>query len=1034
MVGVTSPRRWLALVLFLAAAYFVVGRLGLALAVPPGYASPVFPAAGLAIGVLLCRGGSLWPGVALGSLLLNLTVADSLTAQSIAIAIAIGCGAALQAAAGQRLVVAFADFPGPLDHERSIFWFLALAGPISCVISATVGVSALYLGAAIPADAVASSWYNWWVGDTLGAVVFTPIVVAWMAAPHDWKSRRAVISLPLLISFAASVAFYVLASQAHEEQIREQFDNRAERIHQTLEQELTDQLATLTAVEALYAAATDVSRAEFKAYVETLTKGGRHFQAIEWIPRVLREDRDLWQDLARQDGFPDFSIWERDGSEARVPVTERGEYFPVFFVEPLAGNRAAMGFDLNSDAARRSALVQSRDEEVMVVTAPIRLVQETELHTSILVFDPIFRDGELQGFVLGVFRVADFVVSALGTRIPEELVIVLSDDGLPEGEVLFDSRTQEDLTMHDRLGLSHVQSLEVGARRWTLTISPKAAYLAGIGPTTGLYRVFGLVVTVLLGGLLLSVTGRSVAVQRLVHERTRELEESNAQLTRATQVKSRFLANMSHEIRTPLNGVIGLTKMLLAQPLDRQGDDLARMVFTSAKDLLAIINSILDFSKLESEDMMVERVPVSLRDILRSCQVILGPRVQAKGIGFQVSVADDVPAYVLGDPTRLRQILVNLAGNAVKFTDQGDVSVSVRRVQAGNGLRFEVRDTGIGIAMEKQGALFDPFDQLDSSMARKYGGTGLGLAISQNLVRLMGSEIQVESQVGQGAVFSFQLPMSEVPADLHPPEDSVSLAAPEVGFADRHPLRILLVEDNEINQAFAIMVLRSMGYDPDTATNGSEAIEAFRRGQHDLILMDVQMPVMSGLEATRQIRAMDSVKRPRIMAVTANAFAEDREACFGAGMDDFLSKPFEPSDLAAAIQRMVVPDSPAVEQPQPRPSAVLNASRVGLLRKLNEEVTRDLLESFKPRSEELLSEIVAAANRQDADALVFSAHSLRGVAGNIGAEVLSDLLREIEDRAKEGDVDAAEARLFELKDQVRAVHDAIPSMVDHNVP
>ena len=657
--------------------------------------------------------------------------------------------------------------------------------------------------------------------------------------------------------------------------------------------------------------------------------------------------------------------------------------------------------------------------------------------------------------------------------------------------------------------------------------------------------------------------GALVALYEDISDRTAAeaaMREARDLAERVARARSAFLANMSHEIRTPMNAVLGFVELVLDTELAPEQRRALELVRTSSEALLTILNDILDYSKIEAEHLELEAIPFDLPKVVHATATLLAVRAREKHLELTVDVLPDVPQMVRGDPTRVRQVLMNLIGNAIKFTDQGevDVSASVARRDGGEAtVQFRVRDTGIGISPEQLGTIFQEFTQADASMTRRYGGTGLGLAISRRLVALMGGELAVTSEVSRGSEFSFALTFpleaaqaaaratvslggrrllvvddnetnrrivrdmlgaegmavheahradaglealrraarAGTPYDLAildaqmPDQDGFELAtavradralaatrlliltsagqrgdgercrqlgiqayltkpiaradlveavgtvlagtvsAP--GAADlvtrhsiaesRHALRILLAEDNPVNQQVATAMLLKRGHQVDVVSNGREAVDAVTRERYDVVLMDIQMPEMDGFEATAKIRGLPQGRTLPIIALTAHALSGERERCLERGMSGYVAKPFKAHDLFAAVEGRGT--QPADTTAAPSPAVDLAAFRRSMEEAGAAEAVDGILETFVATMPRRLDALAAAARDAEAEPLQRAAHAFKSAAGTIGAGRLAALLEDMERAARDGDVAGACDKLEQVRGEAQAALD-----------
>ncbi|MBP7933845.1 MAG: CHASE domain-containing protein [Phycisphaerae bacterium] len=836
-----------------------------------------------------------------------------------------------------------------------------------------------------------------------------------------------------------------------------------------------------------------VKRDEFVTFSEPIVRQSG-LQALEWIPSIPAAELETLEEHARAEGLKDFIVWQKGAAGQQERAVGREVYYPVCYVEPLAGNEAALGFDLGSEPCRRAALKQAMDTSLPVATEPLTLVQEEDQKTSVLVFHPVGsgkgKAKAFSGFALAVLRLESLLKTTLACRETDDRTLLVVDlhqlrNGQPSRFLASSSRqaglrrsndgTGKGVILSDGADLASIFPLFVFGKCYALTVHPGRSFLMNHPAQAGrISALVGLLMTAVLTAFTAFLTGRRADLETLVQARTAALRESEAkhrlildhssdllcnltiegiftyaspswkretghepssllgtlaqgithpddlpdcmkqiseaiqtketaripeyrvrhadgswhwhsaavtpvlgpndevlsvvgvsrditerkrieaaiqetnrslekatahaqslaiEAARANTAKSEFLANMSHEIRTPMTAILGYAD-LISEACPEQcahgGHQLREsiaIIRRNGEHLLALINDVLDLSKIEADKMTTEQVPCSPCQIIAEAASLVQARATAKGLGFDIEFVGPIPETIRTDPLRLRQILVNLLGNAVKFTDVGGVRLAIRLIVENDEARmqFDVIDTGIGMAPEQVSRLFQAFGQADTSTTRQYGGTGLGLVISRRLAQLLGGDVViVETQPGLGTRFRATVAAGPLDGVTMMEGDWVGESTPLrhtpsaetcITVAQTRPLeglRILLAEDGPDNQRLFRHLLRKAGASVAVVANGQEAVERTMGAAHgrrqadpsrpfDVILMDMQMPEIDGYEATARLRAAEY--RGPIIALTAHAMEQDRQKCLDAGCDDYVSKPIDMGKLTEAIRR-----------------------------------------------------------------------------------------------------------------------------------
>ncbi|WP_330202590.1 ATP-binding protein [Cyanobacterium sp. DS4] len=635
--------------------------------------------------------------------------------------------------------------------------------------------------------------------------------------------------------------------------------------------------------------------------VQTQLISLRQKTELELKTRVLALER-MQQRWEIEKGTPK-ERWEKDALQYIQDYTGyqsiqwvNPDYYIAWLV-PEKGNEDVKNLYIKFEGRRKSAIETAIIEDKTYISPVVNLIQGDK---GFIVYTPLWIDeGENQpprfdGFITAVFKLNNFLYSVFRQEVWKGYQIFIYQDS----QLIYSS-----IYAPPKDNLQWQQSIDLEYRgiNWQVKIIPNNSFLKK-------YRSILPHVILIVGLILASLLGWSVHLLCEFKQRNQLLIKAKQEAETANLAKSQFLAMISHEIRTPMNGILGMVNLLEDTSLNDIQQEFLLTIRDGGESLLTIINDILNFSKIESNKLQLETKNFSLRQCVKKVIDLLQFQAQEKNLSLTFEIDDSLPEYFLGDIIRLRQILLNLVSNALKFTKQGEVKIIVKgkKINPNDRLSayqilFIVQDTGIGIPLHKQSKLFQPFSQLDASINRKYGGTGLGLAICKGLVEMMQGEIWLESEENKGSSFYFRVVLSlgNNPQTSSMVSSSVSSPTPQSS------LKILIVEDNLVNQKVISLTLKKLGYQADIANHGLDAIQFLKQKDYNLILMDMQMPEMDGIAATKWIREnLPPEKQPYIMAMTANAMDCDRILCLNAGMDDYMSKPINLPLLKEKLQNI----------------------------------------------------------------------------------------------------------------------------------
>jgi signal transduction histidine kinase/DNA-binding response OmpR family regulator len=860
----------------------------------------------------------------------------------------------------------------------------------------------------------------------------------------------------LIVGAALSLTVYQLMLAELNNRIDDQFQQDADTINSFMQQRLHTSVNMVLGLQAFASVNSPITHEAFHKYVAALNLDTNFpgINNLNYAERISTEKvPELLQRLAKE--YPDAmlltapQVEHQQNNQARLPAAPKQmghDAFIISIIEPDNIGKLAIGKNLVGAPALAKAIYSSL--RTGKPTSSGRLIQATngkQSYIGIAIRVPVYkksmpinteeqREEACIGSVGAGINIDSFLVSGNNDGL-SYLRYQIFDDGLSAPQehpastlknLIFDSR-------FSRVNVKDPWPPSVKVRRAafmttrTLQISGDKSYRVVFyadgpaSPDFSLQYPLIAAICILLITLLVFILIRSSDIAAQNAERARILADQ------ANIAKSRFLANMSHEIRTPMNAVLGMLSLLLDSNLTGKQAKFASLAYDSAESLMVIINDILDFSKIEAGKLALEHISFDLVSLVESVIDSQEQAAMEKGIKLDLHYIGDIPGPLVGDPTRIRQVLTNLLNNAIKFTLKGSVLLQVE-TQTGTHdnclLTLAVIDTGIGLPPEKIEEVFNEFTQADDSTTRQYGGTGLGLSICKSLIEMMGGKISVSSQVGQGSSFSFTLDLPLASKTI--PSAAIPAASKGPGNAPNafSGKRILVAEDNKANQIVITHMLKALGCTVDIATDGQQAVDMHLSNQYDLVFMDCLMPKLDGFDATMRIRAAENpAKRTPIIALTAHSLPENREKCIAAGMDDFISKPVIPATLHNALTRWLNGDQASLRHSSTTGADIESNNYVAVRNMIGriafDDAASVFVNEFAPQKIAALRKAMEAGNLQE---VISIAHVVTGSASILGANILSKLCRDLEQQTKsQQSLQNAEAKITAIEKEYRLV-------------
>lgn len=842
------------LIIAIACFYFLFGLLGLELAVPPSQAGSVWPPAGIALASMLLYGPRIWPGIFIGNFCIS-AWAFGFDAQSVQVYIATGTGGTLFAYIGSILIKKYSAYPNELIKDKEIILFLLLGGPVSCLIPASIGITAMSLSGIISISEIPVNWFSWWVGDTIGVLIFTPVLLTFFAPESSlWRRRRLSLSLPLILCFTFVISFFFYILNLEAQRNHQLFRDNSQVVTHELESHINNKVRFIRSIHNFYISSENVEGHEFKLFTQSFLNNydeNLTFKFLEYNP-----------EFAKTKSVPLSIKYNVYRGVANLTIPR----LPLEVVDLINNSKSA---------AKSDSVFSSYEYDILNLFVP---VYENNNYLE-----------NLKGIILISCSLSNLIHNILENSTTNRLGLSIhnaTNDSILYTNKYIDSQYSQ---------LEYL--IRVANQDWKLSFYMDTNHLYSETHWSMWWVIIsGLLFTSLLGAGLLLITGRYLRTELIVKNRTKELLTAKNNAESANHAKSQFLSNISHELRTPLNGILGFSQLLQKKPhLSTEDKKQINIISHCGNHLLMMINELLYFSKIESNKITIHPKTFDFNEFIEEIISIFKLKIDEKDLTLLVN-RQPISRLVKADKKSLNQIISNLLSNAIKFTSTGSITLSL--VHENEILDISISDTGCGISKADQDIIFTPFTQIENNNFSEEG-IGLGLAICHELTQLMGGSITVDSNVDQGSTFNISIPLPYS-------DEGVSLLSNTSYGLDphAHKMHILIADDNEINIMLLSFILKNLKCTFDTASNGAEALHLLCTKPYQLALIDLNMPVLNGFELVQSARKKD-ITIP-IVAISAYADKNKIEQAFELGFNNYLTKPIDEEQLNTLIKATLI--------------------------------------------------------------------------------------------------------------------------------